>query len=759
MTITHRLWITLGITVFVLSCNIVLTYVLVDKSNDDLAQIVNVDRPLEGSVVEMETNIRTGFQEIVSYINDEDELHLINLHAKHSEFERYADRFTQLHSSATGQQLAIRLSGDYQEFRTIADEITQLVGNRSQFNRSFHESLRDIEDLLDGGDKRNRRQSSVAAEINIQVHAAGAALNYYMIQPTEETKQRLLDRKREFSQLIRRYGATSTKPESRRSADEISERFTAGVAARNEVVSLTDRLQTRLARLRTVVSRVVTDLDDLKRALIDSNISNVAGVEQSLSFYLIFATVMTILIFLLVGGAVYITTVSINRGIGKLLLSTYRIKRDEPNQRIDTDSKDEFGLLAAAFNEMIEFRNHAELERNRIEALLLHSQKMEAVGQLAGGVAHDFNNILTVIMGNVELIMDEVEQKLGRDKILTMLQKVEDSANQAAMLTQQLLVFTRRDVIKLTTFDLNETLREVQKILQRLVPEPIVTKIDLSAEILPIYADPGQVTQVIVNLAVNASEAMPDGGLLTIETGNVDLNESYVNLHADAHVGQHVRLSVSDTGYGMNEETQKHIFEPFFTTKPVGQGSGLGLATVYGIVVDKCNGHIVFESEEGRGSSIQVYFPAMTATQGQEGEAEHTSTSTGSNHTILICEDDKWVRELMVSILSISGYTVIAAEKPSQALKLAAEQKSPVQLLVTDVVMSEMNGKELADILTELHPDLKTIFTSGYTSDVVGATGTPSEDVEFLEKPFTRDTLLATVGRVLNRQPYQRLAS
>jgi CheY-like chemotaxis protein len=209
----------------------------------------------------------------------------------------------------------------------------------------------------------------------------------------------------------------------------------------------------------------------------------------------------------------------------------------------------------------------------------------------------------------------------------------------------------------------------------------------------------------------------------------------------------------------MNEETQKHIFEPFFTTKPVGQGSGLGLATVYGIVVDKCNGHIVFESEEGRGSSIQVYFPAMTATQGQEGEAGHTSTSTGSNHTILICEDDKWVRELMVSILSISGYTVIAAEKPSQALKLAAEQKSPVQLLVTDVVMSEMNGKELADILTELHLDLKTIFTSGYSSDVVGAIGTPSEDVEFLEKPFTRDTLLATVGRVLNRQPYQRVAS
>jgi|TARA_Y100000310_G_scaffold311069_1_gene356993 signal transduction histidine kinase len=659
MTISSRLWVTLGITVLVLSCNIVLTSVLIDESNADLAQIVAIDKPLEQSVLQMGRTIRTSSEEIVRYVADQDEQHLINMLAARSEFESAADRYDQLDRSNGGQQNMAGVRLAYQDFTSLADEITSLT--------------------------------------------------------------------------LRHYDTVSTG---------------------NEHTDDTDPLQEWLTRVTSAEIRVITSLDDLLHTLIDSSSSHVAGVGKTLSLYLTFATVMTIVMFLTISGAVYVVTISIDRGFSKLLRDTYRITRGESDQRIELDNKDEFGLLADAFNEMLGFRDHAQEEKNRIEPLLLHSQKMQAVGQLAGGVAHDFNNILTVIMGNVELIMDEVKQKLGRAKIMQMLQQVEGSANQAAMLTQQLLVFTRQEAVELAALDLNRTLSEVQKLLLRLIPESVVIEIKAEPDIPLIYADPGQITQVIVNLAVNASEAMPHGGALTIETANVVLSESHVKLHGDACEGQQVRLSVRDTGQGMNEEVQKHMFEPFYTTKPVGQGSGLGLATVYGIVVDKCSGHITIDSDEGQGCQFDVYFPAMAESAEHDSEAASLSTWISDDVTIMVCEDDRSVRELMDSILSMAGYTVIAAERASQALKLAAEHDSAIQLLITDVVMPEMNGKELADILTSLNPNLKTIFTSGYRSNVVG----PGESIEFIEKPFTRDILVQRVKRVLNQERPKQLA-
>lgn len=745
-----------------LSSNIILTYVLIDRSNSDLAQIVDVDKPLEASVLEMATIIRDGFTEIVSYIDDQNEHHLIKIETARSDFERYVAKYLQLDRSEKGQHLVASVERQYEEFKKLTDETTKLAQLRYGYLAPFEDNLQQIDDLLNvdisGLDPDSSTQLSIAAALKMRIGTASAALQQYIFKPEAKAKQELLYAKQEFRYLLEQYRKLSAGAENRQLRDEINKRFILAFTAGDEAVDLTDSLQTTRARLRTAVSQVLTALDDLMRALIESNSNHVAGVEYSLSIYLIFVTVMTVLIFLVVGGAIVTTTVSINRGIGRLLRGTYQIRRGELNHRIELDGKDEFGLLADAFNEMLEYRNRAEEERNRIETLLLHSQKMDAVGQLAGGVAHDFNNILTVISGNIELINDEVKKKLGQDTILNMLKKVADSANQAAMLTQQLLVFTRRDVVKLEALDLNKTLGEVEKILRRLIPESVVINIKLAAEIPLIYADPGQITQVIVNLAVNANEAMPDGGTLTIETSNVVLSESYVKLHADAHIGRHIRLSVSDTGQGMDEAIQKHIFEPFFTTKPVGQGSGLGLATVYGIVVDKCNGHILFDSQEGQGSNIMVYLPAMAESADDDSEATTPSTLIGGNDTILVCEDNEMVRELMVSILSKSGYTVLAAEKASKALKLAAEHESAVQLLITDVIMPEMNGKELADVLTALNPDLKTIFTSGYVSNVIGTIGMPGEDVEFIEKPFSRDTLLERVQRVLNRQQYKQLA-
>lgn len=740
--------------------NIVLTSALIDKSSSDLLQIVSIDKPLEESVLEMGRIIRISSDEIASYVSDQNQHRLTAIQATRANFERVAAKYIQLNGSEKGQQNAAAVEREYADFEKLADEITQLMQGRYENLLLFRKNLHQIEKLLDvqmrkaidiGSDGIGLK--GVVAALRIKTDAARTALQQYMIEPGAETKQELVYAERQFSQLIK--PGLSASAEERRWLDEINNRFTVAVNAANEVANFTDSLPPALARLKITVSRVLTVLDNLMRASIKNNSSHVADIENSLSLYLTFATVMTISMFVIVGGAIVLTTLSIDRGFAKLLKGTMQIRRGEFEQRIEIESKDEFGQLADAFNEMLEFRNHMEKERNRIEPLLLHSQKMEAVGQLAGGVAHDFNNILTVIMGNIELIIDEVKQKLGQVKILKMLEQVEGSANQAAMLTQQLLVFTRQDAIKLEALDLNKILCEVEKLLLRLIPESVLVKIQLASEIPIIYADPGQITQVIVNLAVNASEAMPDGGTLTIETANIVLNESYVNLHAGADLGQQARLSVSDTGQGMNNDIQKHIFEPFFTTKPVGQGSGLGLATVYGIVVDKCNGHITIDSEEGQGTTVDVYFPAMVESADEDSTAATPSTQISGSVKIMVCEDNESVRELMVSILSMSGYTVLAAETASRALKLAAEHGSAIQLLITDVIMPEMNGKELADIMTALNPDLKTILTSGYSSSVVAA----DEDIEFIKKPFTRDILLQRVQRVLNQQQYKQLAS
>ncbi|MBN1514459.1 MAG: PAS domain S-box protein [Phycisphaerae bacterium] len=393
----------------------------------------------------------------------------------------------------------------------------------------------------------------------------------------------------------------------------------------------------------------------------------------------------------------------------------------------------------------------AEEERARLERQLRQSQKMEAVGQLAGGVAHDFNNILTAILGNVDLMQQALaSQTPPNDAPMIELKEVERGALRAADLTRQLLLFSRRGLAQPEALNLNQTLEDAAKMLQRLLTENVRLELRLASDLSPVWADGGQMEQVIVNLVVNARDAMPDGGRIVVETSNELLDETYTEAHPNTHPGPHVLLAVSDTGVGMSRETLERVFEPFFTTKSVGQGTGLGLATVYGIVT-QAGGHITVYSEVGRGSTFRVYLPALTTpVEDAPVAAPAVESSVGGTETILVCEDDDSVRQLVTHMLRQAGYTVLTAANGEDALRQAAEHERTIHLLITDVIMPDINGRRLTETLQEQRPALRTLFMSGYTADIIAHHGVLDDNVEFLAKPFSRRDLLRRIREVLD---------
>ena len=416
--------------------------------------------------------------------------------------------------------------------------------------------------------------------------------------------------------------------------------------------------------------------------------------------------------------------------------------------------RDEGGNIAGVIAFVLDITEgkRAEDEKEGLEAQLRQAQKMEAVGRLAGGVAHDFNNILTAILGNVELMQSSMRRRLADDDPwLAEAAQIEQSALRAADLTRHLLALGRQQVLRPEILNPNRILAGMEKMLRRLIREDIELAVCPAADLRSIRADAGQIEQVIMNLTLNARDAMPHGGKLTLATANVSLDEEYVAQHAEGRVGPHVMLSVSDTGCGMDEGTLERVFDPFFTTKPVGEGTGLGLATVHGIV-QQSGGHVIAASEPGQGTTFRVYLPSVSEPAGiavaQRPEEEEEA---GGQETILLCEDESLVRQLTCEALQGRGYTVIAAEHGKRALELAEAHPGPVHLLVTDVIMPNMNGRQLAEALTESQRAMKVLYISGYTSSVIGGRGIADEAVEFLQKPFLLDDLFRRVREVLDR--------
>jgi nitrogen-specific signal transduction histidine kinase/ActR/RegA family two-component response regulator len=387
-------------------------------------------------------------------------------------------------------------------------------------------------------------------------------------------------------------------------------------------------------------------------------------------------------------------------------------------------------------------------ETRKLERQLQQSQKLEAVGQLAGGVAHDFNNMLTIILGYSDLLLDSLNE---RDPLRESVLAIDEAATRAARLTRQLLAFSRRQVLQFEVLDINAVVAGIREMAQRLIGEDITLTVSLQPDLRRVRADSAQLEQVIMNLAVNARDAMPRGGSLTIETRNVGLDADYAaQYNSEVRPGEYVLLAVSDTGHGMDKATLAHIFEPFFTTKEPGKGTGLGLAMAFGIV-RQSGGHIAAYSEPGLGATFKIYLPIVAEDSHVPSPTTNKRTVTAGTETILLVEDEDAVRNLARLILTRQGYTVLEARNGGEALLLWERHGEEVDLLVTDVVMPHMSGRQVADRLRALRPSIRVLFLSGYTDDAVIRHGVIDAGVPFLQKPFKADSLAQKVREALDR--------
>jgi two-component system, cell cycle sensor histidine kinase and response regulator CckA len=415
-----------------------------------------------------------------------------------------------------------------------------------------------------------------------------------------------------------------------------------------------------------------------------------------------------------------------------------------------THLKDEAGNLAGVLSMANDITEEKKAEEALAQSLeqLRQSQKIEAVGRLAGGVAHDFNNLLTVITGYCELMMIKIGEG---NPLLQDLQEVSKSADRAAGLTRQLLAFSRRQILQPKVLEIDTLVPEMDKMLRRLIGEDIDLVTILGADAGKVKFDPGQIEQVIANLVINSRDAMPDGGAITIETANVELDQAFVRKHGGAWPGPHVMLAVSDTGCGMSPEILSKAFDPFFTTKEKGKGTGLGLSTVFGIV-NQSGGCIYVYSEPGRGTTMKIYLPRVTGETSPKDEKRDAGFEDRlhGSETILIVEDEETLRKLASSILEGYGYTVLTAGDGEEALQLLSDRQGIPHLVLTDVVMPKMGGRGLSDRIKSIHPGTRVLFMSGYTDNAIVHQGVLNPGVSYLQKPFTPKALARKVREVLD---------
>jgi two-component system cell cycle sensor histidine kinase/response regulator CckA len=453
------------------------------------------------------------------------------------------------------------------------------------------------------------------------------------------------------------------------------------------------------------------------------------------------------LISVLAGGIlVFLISHTFTKPLSSLVAGVHALEDGDYNYPLDSNGGDEVGEVTGAFDRMRTNLRNTLAEQKQLEDKFRQSQKMEAVGRLAGGVAHDFNNLLTVIRGNGDLLLE----RLSPDPLqLKYLEQIQKAADRAVAMTRQLLAFSRMQVLQPRVLDLNATISEMNKMIPRLIGEHIEFTFTPAPNISSVLADPGQIEQVFLNLAVNARDAMSGGGKLTVCTKNIVLDETEARKRPPMPAGAYVLLAVSDTGHGMDAETKSRIFEPFFTTKEVGKGTGLGLATVYGIV-KQTGGFIWVESVPGTGTTFEIYLPPTDRPVSRTDVLRTPGTVPRRKETILLVEDETGVRELASEFLRAGGYTVLEASDGPAALTMVRNHDDLIHLLLTDMVMPGMSGRNLAQKVLEIRPEIRVMFMTGYAEfpDKIGNNSSPPGEI--LQKPFSRATLLGKVHEIVS---------
>ncbi len=466
---------------------------------------------------------------------------------------------------------------------------------------------------------------------------------------------------------------------------------------------------------------------------------------------LIFNSILITAVFLLMAlVATYLVTRSITKPLKGLKKCVNDLGSGVSVDKIPVETNDEVGELAAAFNTMAESLKMRDKEKDDLTQQLLQAQKMEAMGTLAGGVAHDFNNILTGIIGYGSLLRDELPANSAYADYAS---EIINASNKASDLTQRLLAFSKKQVINPKVINLNNSIINLNKLLLRLINENIDLRVQLSEEDTFIIADEGQMEQVLINLVTNARDAMPDGGVLTISTESGATEGGVLKPRRLNETGKYVKLTVSDTGKGIDAETRGRIFDPFFTTKEVGKGTGLGLSIVYGII-SQCNGFVEVESEPSKKTSLIIYLP-LTDPVYEDEECESLLMPQGNNETVLFAEDDFAVRMLGKKLLTKHGYRVIEAEDGDDAVLKFLQNKDSVNVLLLDVIMPKKNGKQVFEEIRKTRPDIRALFTSGYTYDVIGKQNIQDEGLDFISKPLQPYELLRRLRAVVTEESVQ----
>ena len=454
-----------------------------------------------------------------------------------------------------------------------------------------------------------------------------------------------------------------------------------------------------------------------------------------------------------VGTAVgFVLSDTFTRPLGNLVAGVQALEKGNYSFPLQGSGRDEVAVVTRAFGRMRDSLQKGQLEHKELEERLRQAHKMEAVGRLAGGVAHDFNNLLTIIRGHADLLTDRVTADEGSKRNAQQIQK---ATGRAVSMTRQLLAFSRMQVLQPRILDLNFVVAEMGKMLPRLIGENIEYSFEPDPQLANIKADPSQVEQVLLNLAVNARDAMPNGGKLTVKTSNVEMEVSAAARRPSMTPGKYVLLSVSDTGDGMDSETKAHIFEPFFTTKEVGKGTGLGLATVYGIV-KQSGGFIWVESSPGTGATFEIYFPEESGPASEIEKVSATKARPRGSETILVVEDESGVRDLACQFLRSSGYTVLEAVDGVEALEISARYSGTIHLLLSDMIMPRMGGAELTQRIRAARPETKVVLMSGYAEYAEANNGKESPQVPRIQKPFSLTSLAEKVRKVLTEQPAEQ---